>query len=56
MNYNSLILDSDVDAHVFLSNAFYGEKSAGTWTMKLIAAKSGCNTTWNNWQLNVIGH
>lgn len=56
MNINSQILDSTINGHIFLSNAFYNENSAGTWTLKLINARSGCTATWNNWQLNVIGH
>lgn len=56
MNINSYLLDSTMDSHVFLSNAFYGENSAGAWTMKLIGGKSGCTTTWKNWQLSVSGH
>lgn len=56
MNINSYLLDSTLNYHVFLTNAFYGESSAGTWTMKLVGAKSGCTTTWGNWQLNVLGH
>jgi hypothetical protein len=56
MNINSQILDTAINNHIFLSNAFYNENSAGTWTLKLINARSGCTATWNNWQLNVIGH
>lgn len=56
MNINSGILDSAIESHIFLSNAFYGEPCAGTWTLKLIGAKSTCATTWNSWQLNVMGH
>lgn len=55
MNINSYLLDEQINSHVFLSNAFYGEQSTGTWTLKLIAAKSGCASTWNSWQLNIIG-
>ncbi len=56
MNINSLLQDSSIDAHTFLSNAFYGESSAGTWTMKLIGGSSSCTTTWTSWQLNILGH
>ncbi|KYG66087.1 hypothetical protein AZI86_03200 [Bdellovibrio bacteriovorus] len=55
MNINSYLQDSSMN-HTFLTNMFYGEDSQGTWTLKLIAAKSGCNTTWNSWQLNILGH
>lgn len=56
MNINSFIPDSSMDSHMFLTNAFYGEKSAGNWTMRLIGGASGCDTTWKSWQLNVLGH
>lgn len=56
MNINSYLLESKINSHIFLSNAFYGEPSAGVWKMKMIGAKSGCETKWNSWQINVMGH
>lgn len=57
MNYNSFVEDTAITNHVFLSNAFYGEPSNGTWTLHVVDAHSGCsNATLNNWQINVIGH
>ena len=55
MNINSFLEETSMD-HVFLSNAFYGEKSAGTWTAKVVDGASGCQATWKSWKLNVIGH
>lgn len=54
LNINSYLLDPQIAGQVFLSNAFYGESSVGTWTLKLIGAKA-CTTTWNSWGLNIIG-
>jgi subtilisin-like proprotein convertase family protein len=56
MNINSNLSDTSIDSHTFLTNAFYGENSAGDWSLTLIGGKSGCTTTWKNWQLNVMGH
>lgn len=56
MNINSGLVDSEMDSHVFVSNAFYGETSAGNWTLKLIGGRADCTTEWRNWQLNVLGH
>ncbi len=56
MNINSGLLDTEIDSHIFVSNAFYGENSAGNWTLKLIGGRPDCTTQWRNWQLNVLGH
>lgn len=42
--------------NLFLSNAFYGESSAGLWTIKLIDGKSGSTGTLTNWKINIIGN
>ncbi len=42
---------------VLLSNAFYGERSAGTWTVKVVDARNnGVSGTLTNWQIRVFGH
>lgn len=56
MNINSFILDTEIPEHIYTTNAFYNENSAGAWTLKLIGGRAGCTTQWRNWQLNVIGH
>ncbi len=56
MNINSMILDAEIESHIFVSNAFYNENSVGAWTLKLIGGRANCTTQWRNWQLNVIGH
>lgn len=40
---------------IFLSNAFYGENSSGTWTLKVIDVVSGQTGTLNNWSINFVG-
>lgn len=56
MNINSQLLDTAIESHQFMVNAFYNENSAGTWTLKAINPRAGCNATFQNWQLNVYGH
>jgi subtilisin-like proprotein convertase family protein len=41
---------------VFLSNAFYGENPAGTWTIKVVDALFGDTGTLTNWAIRVYGH
>lgn len=56
LNINSGLLDTSTTNHVMLSNAFYGENSAGTWTLKMISGAANCTPTLVSWQLNVSGH
>ncbi len=56
MNINSGLLDSSMSNHVMLSNAFYGESSAGSWTLKVISGSSNCTPTLSSWQLDISGH
>ena len=54
---NSLLLGSDQDLNVVLaSHAFYGESSAGDWTIRVIDAGSGTTGVINSWSLNILGH
>lgn len=62
-NINSNVLDSNLTDAIFLSNAFYGEKSEGNWTIKLIDGANlnpdgttGTSGTLVNWSINVYGH
>jgi subtilisin-like proprotein convertase family protein len=41
---------------VFLSNAFYGENPAGTWTIKVVDALATDTGTLTNWAIRVYGH
>jgi subtilisin family serine protease len=56
MNINSGLMDEEIGDHQFMSNAFYGESSAGTWTLKVIDGHTGCNASLTNWQLNIFGY
>ena len=40
------------------SNAFYGEKSEGNWTLKVVdvASPSGTNRTLDSWDIEIYGH
>lgn len=53
---NSLDGRPHLNMQTLLSNAFYGESSAGTWTLKIIDGKSGQTGTLNRWDINIIGH
>lgn len=39
-----------------LSNAFYGENSAGNWTLRVIDGAAGNTGNVTNWKINVLGH
>lgn len=56
MNINSMIRDSATSGQRLLSNAFYGENSAGTWTLRVIDGKAGCQSQLASWKINVLGH
>ncbi|MGE4131783.1 MAG: S8 family serine peptidase [Bdellovibrionales bacterium] len=55
-NINSFVLDPEIYSHIYLSNAFYGESSAGNWSLKLIGGDPTCTTKWTDWQINIMGH
>ena len=40
------------------SNAFYGEKSEGNWTLKIVdvGSSSGTNRTLDSWDIEIYGH
>lgn len=40
---------------VFLSNAFYGESSIGTWTIKIVDGWFAGTGKLTNWKLNLVG-
>ena len=41
---------------LFLTNAFYGEPSLGTWTLKVVDGKSGDTGSVTHWSLRINGH
>lgn len=52
---NSLKGITNFISDIFLTNAFYREPSAGTWTLKVIDGKSGTAGTLTNWSLQFTG-
>lgn len=57
MNINSRIRDQNIDDHIFLTNAFYGEKSLGQWTLKVVDGHSSCSSgALQKWELNFFGY
>jgi hypothetical protein len=56
LNINSKLRDGAILNHIFLSNAFYGEAAAGTWTLKVLDAKATCTANLTNWKLGFFGH
>lgn len=54
---NSFLFDNDANLNIVLTtNAFYGEPSAGNWTIKVIDGKAGNTGTLNKWDINILGH
>ncbi|MNK07803.1 Microbial serine proteinase precursor [compost metagenome] len=53
---NSLDGQSNLNLPVLLTNAFYGESSAGVWTLRVIDGSAGTTGTLNRWDINIIGH
>jgi subtilisin-like proprotein convertase family protein len=41
---------------VLLSNAFYGEAAAGSWTIKVVDVAPQDVGTFTNWKIRVFGH
>jgi hypothetical protein len=56
LNINNRLRDGAITNHVFLSNAFYGESSVGTWTLRALDGKATCTAKLTNWKLNFFGH
>ncbi len=56
MNINSNILETNLTDALLLSNAFYGESSKGTWTLKVIDGAPADTGTLKGWKLNFFGH
>ena len=47
---------ADLNGMVLLSNAFYGENPAGTWTIKIVDGNPGDTGTLTSWKIRVFGH
>ena len=41
---------------LLLTNAFYGEESAGTWTLKVVDANDEAEGNITNWKIRINGH
>ncbi|MBC7420955.1 MAG: S8 family serine peptidase [Bdellovibrio sp.] len=52
---NSLTGIANLVGETFLSNAFYQEPAAGTWTLRVIDAKSGITGTLTSFSINIFG-
>lgn len=55
LRINSNIKDRGLFGFTLLSNAFYGESSAGNWSMKIIDGKSGNTGKLASWELKING-
>lgn len=53
---NSNIKHSGLSEFTLLSNAFYGESSAGNWTIKIIDGADADTGTFTSWKIKVNGH
>lgn len=56
MHINSNILETNLSDALLLSNAFYGENSQGTWTLKVIDGAPADTGVLKGWKLNFYGH
>ncbi len=54
--YNGFSNSDDLAEMVLLSNAFYGESGAGSWTIKVIDGVFGNTGTLTSWKLKIYGH
>ncbi len=46
----------DLNGMVLLSNAFYGENPAGSWTIKIVDGNAQDTGMLTNWKIRVFGH
>jgi subtilisin-like proprotein convertase family protein len=47
---------NDLNGMVLLSNAFYAENPAGSWTIKVVDGNAQDTGTLTNWRIRVFGH
>ncbi len=55
-NINSFMADTSFTDVVLMSNAFYGESSRGTWTLKVVDGLNGVTGSITNFNLKIFGH
>ena len=56
MNINSLLRGTNLTNVYFGANAFYGERSRGTWTLKAIDGAAVDTGTLVSWSVSIIGN
>jgi hypothetical protein len=56
MNINSGLTVANINNEFLLSNAFYGESSAGLWKIKIIDGAGEDEGVLNQWSVKVFGH
>jgi hypothetical protein len=54
--YNGFAGSDNLTEMVLLSNAFYGESSAGNWTIKVVDAMNSYNGSLASWNIRIFGH
>ncbi len=52
---SSQLRDQNFEQQLLLSNAFYGERSSGEWTLKVIDTQAGVSGTLSNWNIKISG-
>lgn len=56
LNINSGLVGGNLTNLTLGSNAFYGERTSGTWTLKVIDGYAGDTGTIVNWALSIMGN
>jgi len=56
LNTNNADTEVNLGDVTLLSNAFYGESSAGNWTIRVLDGMSGNSGTLTQWKINIFGH
>lgn len=56
LNINSGLVGGNLTNLTLGSNAFYGERTSGTWTLKVIDGYAGDTGTIVNWALSIVGN
>ncbi|MFZ9001393.1 MAG: S8 family serine peptidase [Bacteriovoracaceae bacterium] len=56
MHINSGIINRSIENEVILTNAFYGENTFGTWTLKLIDGSKSYTGELKDWEIKFFGH
>jgi subtilisin-like proprotein convertase family protein len=53
---NGFSSSDNLSSMILTSNAFYGERSNGDWTVKVVDADAGIAGTLTSWSIRVFGH